>query len=210
MGKTSITLRFAKNEFDQNQKSTLNAFFLEQQIRVADGRAGGGDPKLYKLAIWDTAGQEEHHSLNTIYYRNSQGALIVYDITDVDSFRKMADWVRELRNQLGNQLPIVVVANKADLESNRQVALSDGENYAKSLGLDHFSASAKTGKNITEVFKRLTERKSAVIVTVEGIVAGRPVKSKKVAKVRGGLGVQGLDLNDDREGSIFDRKSDGI
>ena len=85
--------------------------------------------------------------------------MIVYDITDVDSFKKMSDWVRELRNQLGSKLPIVVVANKADLESNRQVALVDGENYAKSLGLDHYSASAKTGKNITEVFKRLTERK---------------------------------------------------
>lgn len=104
------------------------------------------------------------------------GALIVYDITDVDSFKKMSDWVRELRNQLGNKLPIVVVANKADLESNRQVALVDGENYAKSLGIDHFSASAKTGKNITEVFKRLTERKYFRNLIFVGIVAGRPVK----------------------------------
>ena len=56
-------------------------------------------------------------------------------------------------------MPIIIVANKADLASNRQVALEDGENYAKNLGLDHFSASAKTGKNINEIFKRLTERK---------------------------------------------------
>ena len=71
------------------------------------------------MCIRDTAGQEEHHALNTIYYRNSQGALIVYDITDVDSFKRMSDWVKELRNQLGNTLPIIVVANKADLESSR-------------------------------------------------------------------------------------------
>ena len=104
------------------------------------------------------------------------GALIVYDITDVDSFQKMSAWVKELRNQLGTKLPIVVVANKADLESNRQVALVDGENYAKSLGLDHFSASAKTGKNITEVFKRLTERKCRYVLTGVGIVAMKPAK----------------------------------
>ena len=52
---------------------------------------------MYALAIWDTAGQEIHHSLNKIYYRGAHGALIVYDITDVDSFNKMNDWVKELR-----------------------------------------------------------------------------------------------------------------
>ena len=56
-------------------------------------------------------------------------------------------------------MPIIVVANKADLEQNRQVALEEGESYATSLGIDHFSASAKTGKNINEIFKRMTERK---------------------------------------------------
>ena len=56
-------------------------------------------------------------------------------------------------------MPIIVVANKADLEANRQVALEEGESYATGLGIDHFSASAKTGKNIDEIFKRMTERK---------------------------------------------------
>ena len=74
---------------------------------------------MYRLSIWDTAGQEQHHCLNTVYYRGAQGALIVYDITDVDSFQKMSMWVKELRQQLGPDLPIIVVGNKSDLENNR-------------------------------------------------------------------------------------------
>jgi small GTP-binding protein len=99
----------------------------------------------YKLCIWDTAGQEQHHCLNTIYYRGAQGALIVYDITDLDSFAKMSMWVKELRQQCGNSLPIVIVGNKSDLETNRQIKLQDAEDYAKQLGVQHFSASARTG-----------------------------------------------------------------
>jgi len=73
----------------------------------------------YKLSIWDTAGQEAYHALNKIYYRNAQGALIVYDITDVDSFKRMMNWVKELRKVCDEGLPIIIVGNKADLESNR-------------------------------------------------------------------------------------------
>lgn len=80
------------------------------------------------------------------------GALIVYDITDVDSFQKMSMWVKELRQQLGPDLPIIIVGNKCDLESNRQINLEDAEQYAKSLGLEHFSASARMGTNVTEIF----------------------------------------------------------
>jgi GTPase SAR1 family protein len=62
--------------------------------------------------------------LNNIYYRNAQGALIVYDITDVDSFQRMNQWVKELRQQCGNSLPIIIVGNKSDLEANRQIKIA--------------------------------------------------------------------------------------
>ncbi len=126
---------------------------------------------MYKLSIWDTAGQEQFHCLNTVYYRGAQGklkiiltgaiagALIVYDITDVDSFQKMSMWVKELRHQAGPNLPIIVVGNKADLENNRQIKKEEAEKYAQGLGLDHFSASARTGNNVKEIFTVLTERK---------------------------------------------------
>ena len=96
--------------------------------------------------------------MNTIYYRDAQGAVIVYDITDVDSFQRMSDWVKELRNQLGNGIPIIILANKADLESRRQVELEQGESYARSLGLHHFSVSAKTNTNLHDAFANLTQQ----------------------------------------------------
>ena len=96
MGKTSITLRFAKNEFDQNQKSTLNAFFLEQQIRVADGRAGGGDPKVVKLQIWDTAGHERFQSATKNFYRNKDGFIVTFALNDAQSFKNMKNWLQAM------------------------------------------------------------------------------------------------------------------
>jgi GTPase SAR1 family protein len=68
-------------------------------------------------------------------------------------------WVKELRQQLGPDLPILIVGNKSDLENNRQIKKEEAEKYAASLGLDHFSASARTGQNVKEIFKVLTERK---------------------------------------------------
>jgi len=77
----------------------------------------------------------------------------VYDITDNDSFTKMSQWVKELRQQVGPELPIIIVGNKCDMENRRVVQLKKAEEYAKELGLDHFNASAKTGHNVEEVFK---------------------------------------------------------
>ena len=71
----------------------------------------------------------------------------------------MERWVKELRDQLGKQLPIIVVGNKCDLENKRQIPLDEAESYAKNLGLDHFSASARNGHNVKELFRQLTERK---------------------------------------------------
>lgn len=93
---------------------------MEQTVSISDpSNMQGIKTSQYKLSIWDTAGQEQHHALNTIYYRGAQGALIVYDITDLDSFSKMSMWVNELRQQCGDKLPIIIVGNKSDLESNR-------------------------------------------------------------------------------------------
>lgn len=96
--------------------------------------------------------------MNTIYYRGAQGAVIVYDITDLDSFGRMREWMRELRTQLGDKVPIVVVGNKSDLESNRQVSLADAEAEAKKFGGVHYNASARTGNGVKELFRYLTER----------------------------------------------------
>ena len=83
----------------------------------------------------------------------------MYDITDTDSFKKMTDWVKELRQMRGADLPIIIVGNKSDLESSRVVTKDSAETYARKIGVDHYLASAKTGHNVIDVFRTLTESK---------------------------------------------------
>ena len=106
VGKTSITLRYCKGNFSENQKSSTNAAYFNKQLTV--------DDKTVNLCIWDTAGQEEYHALNSVYYWDAVGAILVYDITDRDSFDKVRTWVEELRLYLSKDTPIAIAGNKCD------------------------------------------------------------------------------------------------
>lgn len=106
VGKTSLLSRYVRHAFNEREASTQNASYLEKRVAV-DGRQ-------VVLSIWDTAGQERFHSLAPIYYRGADGALLVYDVTDAESFRRMAQWERELR-AAGCSPAIVIAGNKVDL-----------------------------------------------------------------------------------------------
>ncbi|VDI18060.1 ras-related protein Rab-21-like [Mytilus galloprovincialis] len=149
VGKTSLVLRYVENKFNDKHLTTLQASFLNKKLNI------GG--KRVNLAIWDTAGQERFHALGPIYYRDSNGAILVYDITDEDSFQKVKNWVKELRKMLGNDISLCIAGNKIDLEKDRHVAVSDAEAYAKSVGAKHFHTSAKLSKGIDEMFLDLSK-----------------------------------------------------
>ncbi|KAK7811190.1 hypothetical protein U0070_019221 [Myodes glareolus] len=106
----------------------------------------------------DTAGQERFHALGPIYYRDSNGAILVYDITDEDSFQKVKNWVKELRKMLGNEICLCIVGNKIDLEKERHVSIQEAESYADSVGAKHYHTSAKQNKGIEELFLDLCKR----------------------------------------------------
>ncbi|XP_052087794.1 ras-related protein Rab-21-like [Mytilus californianus] len=149
VGKTSLVLRYVENKFNDKHLTTLQASFLNKKLNI------GG--KRVNLSIWDTAGQERFHALGPIYYRDSNGAILVYDITDEDSFQKVKNWVKELRKMLGNDISLCIAGNKIDLEKDRHVAVSDAESYAKSVGAKHFHTSAKLSKGIDEMFLDLSK-----------------------------------------------------
>ena len=92
VGKTSLVLRFCKDTFSESQSPTIQASFLDKAVTVGENRIS--------LAIWDTAGQERFHALGPIYYRDADAALLVFDITDPDSFTKVKSWVKELRKMV--------------------------------------------------------------------------------------------------------------
>eukprot|EP00761_Pharyngomonas_kirbyi_P013629 gb/GECH01013658.1/.p1 GENE.gb/GECH01013658.1/~~gb/GECH01013658.1/.p1 ORF type:complete len:223 (+),score=51.94 gb/GECH01013658.1/:1-669(+) len=149
VGKTSMVLRYIRDTFCESQESTIQATYLEKDIKMADRKV--------TLSVWDTAGQERFHALGPIYYRNADGALLVYDITDHDTFDKVKDWVKELRGIVGNDIVLCIAGNKCDLR-NHQVKQSEYQQYAKSVGAEHFMTSAKANKGVEEAFLSLTKR----------------------------------------------------
>ena len=87
MGKTSMTLKYVKNQFNDGQESSINACYLEKDIKLAHHN------KLVKLAIWDTAGQEKYNAVAPVYYRDAVGAIVVYEIISIESLEKVKKWV---------------------------------------------------------------------------------------------------------------------
>lgn len=150
MGKTSILLRYIKGEYDERQVSTLQASYLDKRLIVENSKV--------QLSLWDTAGQERFHALGPIYYRDADGALLVYDITDEESFKKVRTWVKELRRIVGDDIDIAIAGNKVDLQRNRKVDEEEARKYAESVGATHFNTSAKLNRGLEDVFVDLTKR----------------------------------------------------
>ncbi|KAH0534836.1 ras-related protein Rab-21 [Cotesia glomerata] len=153
VGKTSVALRYVEDKFNDKHLTTVQASFLNKKLNI--------NSKRVNLAIWDTAGQEKFHALGPIYYRMSNGAILVYDITDEDTFQKVKSWVKELKKMLGDDVCLAIAGNKVDLEKDRNVSIEKAEEYAKQVGAVHFHTSAKQNRNIEEMFLDLTKRMMA-------------------------------------------------
>jgi small GTP-binding protein len=148
VGKSSLTLRFVRNQFDEHQESTIGAAFLTQTLLMSDCTA--------KFEIWDTAGQERYHSLAPMYYRGAAAALLVYDVTNRQSFLRAQSWVNELQQQGNTNTVISLAGNKVDLaEDSRQVSIEEAKAYADENNLLFFETSAKTNQNVNEMFKAI-------------------------------------------------------
>lgn len=148
VGKTSLLKRFVYGNFNTDEASTLSAAYLDKSL-IARG-------KQVQLSLWDTAGQERFHALAPIYYRGASGALLVYDTTDMDSFRHVSTWVEEL-HAMGQNCALAIVGNKCDLRSQASVPQAEAEAYARSVGARFRLASAKLGHGVEEAFKDLAE-----------------------------------------------------
>lgn len=145
VGKSSCVERFVKNEFFEFQQPTIGAAFLTQTVAL--------DDYVVKFEIWDTAGQERYRSLAPMYYRGAAAALVVYDITDMDSFTGAKTWIEELQRQGAADIVIGLAGNKLDLgDTRRKVSTEDAQSYADDNGCIFFETSARTGENVNDMF----------------------------------------------------------
>lgn len=163
VGKTSILVRYSANTFSDREESTIDAAFRTKRLNINDERI--------VMNIWDTAGQERFHALGPIYYRDADAALLVFDVTDAQSFQRVKTWVKELRQMVGKEIVIAIAANKIDLEKNRQVDMDEADKYAQSVGAALFPTSAKLNKGINDVFthvaKKLLAKSQAATAAVQ-------------------------------------------
>ncbi|KAH0795900.1 ras-related protein RHN1-like [Histomonas meleagridis] len=147
-GKTSILTRFAQGKFSQETEATIGASFIPKVINV--------DGTDIKLDIWDTGGSEKYRSLAPLYYRDARAAIIVYDITNENSFREAEQWCQEFRERGTPNAIIFCAANKCDLEPQRQVSKKMGEEFIfQNQILMLQNTSALTGEGINELFNNL-------------------------------------------------------
>ena len=113
VGKSNLLLRYAHGQFKQEYQLTIGVEFGAKNIQLND--------KIYRIQIWDTAGQENFRSITRAYYKNSVCALVVYDISNKESFNNISSWVEDCKNQSPKTIFMVLVGNKSDLEDKRQV-----------------------------------------------------------------------------------------
>ncbi len=162
----SICLRFVTNQFRPYSEATIGASFMSKTVVVSgrtddsdsDSASATGGERHVGFKIWDTAGQEKYRSLAPMYYRGSQAAILVYDITKPGSFAALQDWADELRRNGPPGLILAVCGNKSDLSEDRLVDRRSGEGYARRLGALYVETSAKDGNDVERLFADVARR----------------------------------------------------
>ena len=145
VGKSSLLLKFVEGKFQTYYDPTIGVELGQKIIPV--------DNNNIRINIYDTAGQEKFKSITQQYFHHTAVALIVYDINDRKSYEDSEKWLRIVREQNRDNIPIVLVGNKLDKEHKRQVTIEEAQGFAIEQGLYFYEISTKTGENITRIFQ---------------------------------------------------------
>lgn len=157
VGKTCLLLRYAFDSFSPTFITTIGIDFKIKEVEI--------DGLRVKLQIWDTAGQERFRTITVSYFKGAHGILLVYDVTERDSFENIQHWVHQIRENADERVRLVLVANKCDREEARVVTRSEGEDLARQYGVAFFETSAKDNHNVDECYAAIArETKDAQIV----------------------------------------------
>ena len=147
VGKSSLFLRFVDDIWNDTFVPTIGVDFKIKTFDI--------DEKKIKMQIWDPAGQERFKNIIASYYRGAHGILLIYDVTDKDSFKNLSNWLIEIEKNASKNVLKVLIGNKTDLEDKRVITYNQGKEFADTYGLKFIETSAKKNLNVTEAFETL-------------------------------------------------------
>ena len=152
VGKTSIISQFIDQNFQEDQQSTTGGAFSTKSV-VCDGG------KILKFEIWDTAGQERYRSLTTMFYKDANAAIMVYDVTRKDSFEELQNyWAKQIKESSPENIILVIAANKSDLIEYETVDEGEARDFAKEISAIFISTSAKNSEGINNLFEEIAKK----------------------------------------------------
>lgn len=150
VGKTSVVIRYVGGMFSKAVSPTIGASFFTYKMTL--------DGYRVKLQVWDTAGQERFRSMAPMYYRKANAAMLVYDITSLESFYDIKDWVKELKKNVDTPIVMCLLGNKADLDTARKVPKDEAAEYAASIEALFFETSALKNTGIEDAFLQVSKQ----------------------------------------------------
>ena len=174
VGKSSLFLRFVDDIWNDTFVPTIGVDFKIKTFDI--------DEKRIKMQIWDTAGQERFKNIIASYYRGAHGILLIYDVTDKDSFKNLSNWLIEIEKNSSKNVLKVLIGNKTDLEDKRVISYNQGKEFADSYGLKYIETSAKKNLNVNEAFSILG-RELMQATEDKKIIKQRQNKKISVAKM---------------------------
>ena len=152
VGKTSIITQYIDQTFQKDLQSTTGGTFSTKSVECDGG-------KILKFEIWDTAGQEKYRSLTTMFYKDANAAILVYDVTRLDSFEEIKKyWAKQIKESAPENIILVLAGNKSDLIEREVVDEGEARNFAKELNAIYVSTSAKNSDGINDLFEKIAKK----------------------------------------------------
>eukprot|EP00735_Rhodelphis_limneticus_P004696 TRINITY_DN16321_c0_g1::TRINITY_DN16321_c0_g1_i1::g.3199::m.3199 TRINITY_DN16321_c0_g1::TRINITY_DN16321_c0_g1_i1::g.3199 ORF type:complete len:217 (-),score=47.66,sp/Q39433/RB1BV_BETVU/72.68/2e-103,Ras/PF00071.17/2.4e-67,Miro/PF08477.8/1e-20,Arf/PF00025.16/1.2e-15,GTP_EFTU/PF00009.22/1.7e-06,Gtr1_RagA/PF04670.7/3e-06,MMR_HSR1/PF01926.18/3.3e-05,MMR_HSR1/PF01926.18/3e+03,DUF258/PF03193.11/0.0079,SRPRB/PF09439.5/0.013,SLA_LP_auto_ag/PF05889.8/0.016,AAA_22/PF13401.1/0.07,AAA_22/PF13401.1/3.3e+03,AA len=161
VGKSCLLLRFSEDSFTTSFITTIGIDFKIRTVNL--------DGKKVKLQIWDTAGQERFRTITTAYYRGAMGILLVYDVTDRDTFNNIRNWIRNIEQHASDNVNKILLGNKCDMDDKRVVSAEEGAKLADEYGIPFYETSAKTTHNVEAAFLHIAREIKNRLVTSETV-----------------------------------------
>ena len=168
--KSAFLMRYTDKTFQDIHMATIGLGYRLKAMKLKKG-------KNIKLQIWDTAGQDRFRAITKNYYKGSHGIILLYDVTNLQSFENIKSWINQIREEASPNVVIYLVGCKIDLEEERKVTKKDGEKLAEELGLPFLEASGKSGINVNEVFDDIVER-------IDDVYGNLSKKTTKIYKAK--------------------------